>query len=439
MGMDVTVENLEGLNRKITLALPWEGIRAAVDKKLSQTQRKAKVQGFRPGKAPLKMVDAMYGADIRNEVLNDAVVKAFYEVVEAQKLRVAGLPRFNEVENQDDENTFKIDAQFEVFPEVKVGDLSAQEIEKASTEVSDAEVDKTIEILRGQRTRYNHVERAAQKEDRVIIDFAGKIDGEAFDGGSAENYPFVLGQGQMLPEFEAGVEGLKEGESKDVEVSFPEDYHGKEVAGKTAVFTITLRNVSAATLPEVDEEFAKQLGIIDGDVAKMRDEVKKNVSREVNRRVAEKNKAAVMDALLAVTEFDVPAALVQEETGRMMQDARQNFINQGFDAKQLPELPADMFTEQATRRVKLGLILAQLVEEQQLQPTNDDIRDIVAEFAESYEDPAEVIEWYMGDAERQQGPAALATEAKVVEFVLAKAKVTDKALSFDEVMGNTAA
>ena len=437
--MDVTVENLEGLNRKITLALPWEGIRAAVDKKLSQTQRKAKVQGFRPGKAPLKMVDAMYGADIRNEVLNDAVVKAFYEVVEAQKLRVAGLPRFNEVENQDDENTFKIDAQFEVFPEVKVGDLSAQEIEKASTEVSDAEVDKTIEILRGQRTRYNHVERAAQKEDRVIIDFAGKIDGKAFDGGSAENYPFVLGQGQMLPEFEAGVEGLKEGESKDVEVSFPEDYHGKEVAGKTAVFTITLRNVSAATLPEVDEEFAKQLGIIDGDVAKMRDEVKKNVSREVNRRVAEKNKAAVMDALLAVTEFDVPAALVQEETGRMMQDARQNFINQGFDAKQLPELPADMFTEQATRRVKLGLILAQLVEEQQLQPTNDDIRDIVAEFAESYEDPAEVIEWYMGDAERQQGPAALATEAKVVEFVLAKAKVTDKALSFDEVMGNTAA
>ena len=437
--MDVTVENLEGLNRKITLALPWEGIRAAVDKKLSQTQRKAKVQGFRPGKAPLKMVDAMYGADIRNEVLNDAVVKAFYEVVEAQKLRVAGLPRFNEVENQDDENTFKIDAQFEVFPEVKVGDLSAQEIEKASTEVSDAEVDKTIEILRGQRTRYNHVERAAQKEDRVIIDFAGKIDGEAFDGGSAENYPFVLGQGQMLPEFEAGVEGLKEGESKDVEVSFPEDYHGKEVAGRTAVFTITLRNVSAATLPEVDEEFAKQLGIVDGDVAKMRDEVKKNVSREVNRRVAEKNKAAVMDALLAVTEFDVPAALVQEETGRMMQDARQNFINQGFDAKQLPELPADMFTEQATRRVKLGLILAQLVEEQQLQPTNDDIRDIVAEFAESYEDPAEVIEWYMGDAERQQGPAALATEAKVVEFVLGKAKVTDKALSFDEVMGNTAA
>ena len=437
--MDVTVENLEGLNRKITLALPWEGIRAAVDKKLSQTQRKAKVQGFRPGKAPLKMVDAMYGTDIRNEVLNDAVVKAFYEVVEAQKLRVAGLPRFNEVENQDDENTFKIDAQFEVFPEVKVGDLSAQEVEKATTEVSDAEVDKTIEILRGQRTRYNHVERAAQKEDRVIIDFAGKIDGEAFDGGSAENYPFVLGQGQMLPEFEAGVEGLKEGESKDVEVSFPEDYHGKEVAGKTAVFTITLRNVSAATLPEVDEEFAKQLGIVDGDVAKMRDEVKKNVSREVNRRVAEKNKAAVMDALLAVTEFDVPAALVQEETGRMMQDARQNFINQGFDAKQLPELPADMFTEQATRRVKLGLILAQLVEEQQLQPTNDDIRDIVAEFAESYEDPAEVIEWYMGDAERQQGPAALATEAKVVEFVLGKAKVTDKALSFDEVMGNTAA
>lgn len=439
MGMDVTVENLEGLNRKITLALPWEGIRADVDKKLSQAQRKAKVQGFRPGKAPLKMVEAMYGTDIRNEVLNDAVVKAFYGVVEAQKLRVAGFPRFSEVEAQDDENTFKIDAQFEVFPEVKVGDLSAQEIEKFSTEISDAEIDKTIDVLRQQRTRYNHVERAAQKEDRVIIDFAGKVDGEAFEGGSAENYPFVLGQGQMLPEFEAGVEGLKEGESKDVEVNFPEDYHGKEVAGKTAVFTITLKNVSEATLPEINEEFAQQLGIVDGDVAKMREEVKKNVGREVNRRVAEKNKQAVMDALLAVSEFDVPTALVDEEVERMMKDARQNFINQGFDAKQLPELPADMFVEQAKRRVQLGLILAQLVEEQQLQPSNDDIRDIVAEFAESYEDPAEVIEWYMGDAERQQGPAALATEAKVVAYVLDQAKVTDKTLSFDEVMGNTAA
>lgn len=437
--MDVTVENLEGLNRKVTLALPWEGIRAAVDKKLSQAQRKAKVQGFRPGKAPLKMVDAMYGADIRNEVLNDAVVKAFYDMADAQKLRIAGFPRFQEVDNQDDENLFKIDAQFEVLPEVTVGDLSAQEVDKFSTEVTDVEVDKTIDILRGQRTRYNHVEREAKQGDRVIINFVGKIDGAEFEGGSSQNYPFVLGQGQMLPEFEAGVEGLKEGESRDVEVSFPEDYHGKEVAGKTAVFTITLNNVSEATLPEVNEEFAKQLGIADGDVAKMREEVKKNVTREVTRRVNDKTKQAVMDALLAVTEFDVPAALVQEETGRMMQDARQNFINQGFDAKQLPELPADMFTEQATRRVKLGLILAQLVDENKLQPTDDDIRTIVAEFAESYEDPAEVIEWYMSDAERRQGPAALATEAKVVDFVLGKAKINDKALSFDEVMGNTAA
>lgn len=437
--MDVTVENLEGLNRKITLALPWAGITAEVDKKLSQAQRKAKVQGFRPGKAPLKMVEAMHGADIRNEVLNDAVVKAFYEVVEAQKLRVAGFPRFNEVENQDDETTFKIDAQFEVFPTIVVGDLSAQEIEKFTTEVSDAEVDKTIDILRQQRTRYNHVEREAQKTDRVIIDFEGKIDGELFEGGASQNYPFVLGQGQMLPEFEAGVEGLKEGETKDVEVNFPEDYQGTQVAGKTAVFTITLKNVSEATLPEVNEEFAKQLGVQDGDVAKMRDEVKKNVSREVNRRVAEKTKQAVMDVLLAVTEFDVPQALIQDEVARMMEDARQNFINQGFDAAQLPQLPAEMFAEQATRRVKLGLILAQLVEENQLQPTDDEVRDIVAEFAESYEDPAEVIEWYMGDAERRQGPTALATEGKAVAFVLSQAKVVDKALSFDEVMGNTAA
>lgn len=435
--MNVNVENLEGLERKITLALPWEQINAQVEVRLKQAQKKAKIQGFRPGKAPLKMVEGMHGASIRDEVLNELVQKAYFDVIVNQKIRVAGYPRFNALEQaqQDEEGNFKIDAIFEVYPEITIGDIAAQEVEKVTAEIGDAEIDKTIEILRQQRTKFEYVDRAAQNGDRIIIDFAGKIDGVPFEGGASENYPFVLGNGQMLPEFEAGLVGMKENEVKDVEVSFPEDYHGKDVAGKTAVFTLTMKNVSEATLPEVDAEFAKALGIADGSVEGMREEVKKNVSREVVRRVAEQTKENVMKALLASTEISIPTALVVEESHRLLQDARQNFIKQGFDEKQLPELPIEMFKEQAERRVSLGLILAALVEENKLEPTEEQIKAVVQEFADSYEDPQEVIDWYFADEQRLQGPTSLAIESQVVDFVLGKAKVTEKALSFDEVMG----
>ncbi len=433
--MSVTVETLENLERKIVLTLPWAAINAETDKRLQQTQRRVKIDGFRPGKAPLKMVESMYGAGVQNDVMNEQVQKAFYDIAVSENLKVAGMPRFEGVEEQDDQEAFKVAAIFEVFPEVAVGDLAAQEIEKVTAEVGDAEIDKTIEILRQQRTRFNHVEREAQNGDRVIIDFEGKIDDVAFDGGSSQNYPFVLGNGQMLPEFEAGVLGLKAGESKDVEVSFPEDYHGKDVAGKTAVFTITLSNVSEATLPEVDDQFAKALGIADGDVAKMREEVKKNVEREVRRRTQDQTKEAVMEALLKSTEIQLPKALVADEAARLAGEMKQNFVNQGMaDAANL-DLPADMFNEQAERRVALGLILAKVVEENQLEPTEEQIKAVVNDFADSYEDPQEVIDWYFADQQRLQGPTSLAIEANVVEFVLGKAKVTEKALSFDEVMG----
>ncbi|MDO5639503.1 MAG: trigger factor [Neisseria sp.] len=433
--MSVTVETLENLERKIVLTLPWAAINAETDKRLKQTQRRVKIDGFRPGKAPLKMVESMYGAGVQNDVMNEQVQKAFYDIAVSEDLKVAGMPRFEGVEEQDDQEAFKVAAVFEVFPEISVGDLSAQEIEKVTAEVGDAEIDKTIDILRQQRTRFNHVEREAENGDRVIIDFEGKIDGVPFDGGSSKNYPFVLGNGQMLPEFEAGVLGLKEGESKDVEVNFPEDYHGKDVAGKTAVFTITLSNVSAPVLPEVDEQFAKALGIEDGDVAKMREEVKKNVEREVKRRTQDQTKEAVMEALLKATEIQLPKALVADEAARLAAEMKQNFVNQGMaDAANL-DLPADMFNEQAERRVALGLILAKLVEENKLEPSEEQIKGVVSEFAESYEDPQEVIEWYFADQQRLQGPTSLAIEANVVDFVLGKAKVSEKALSFDEVMG----
>lgn len=436
--MSVTLETLENLERKVTLSLPWSSINAECDKRLKQTARKARIDGFRPGKAPLSMIQSMYGAGIQNDVMNELAQKVFFDTAVAEGWKIAGMPRLEGVEGQDDKENFLFSGVFEVFPEVKVGDLSGQEVEKVTATVGDAEVEKTIDILRQQRTRFNHTERAAKDGDRVIIDFAGKIDGEAFAGGSAENYAFVLGQGQMLPEFEAGVNGLKEGESKDVEVNFPEDYHGKEVAGKTAVFTITVRNVAEPVLPEVDEVFAKALGIADGNIETMRAEVKKNVEREVKRRVDSQNKEAAMEALLAVSESQVPNALINEEAERLAAEMKQNFINQGMaDAKNL-DLPLDMFKEQAERRVKLGLILAEVVQANGLEPSKEQIDAVIADFAESYEDPQEVIDWYHADNSRLQGPTSLAVEANVTDFVLGKAKVTEKALSFDEVMGNQA-
>lgn len=434
--MSVTVENLEGLQRKVVLSLPWSEVNAEFDKRLKQTARRVRIDGFRPGKAPLSMVESMYGAGIQNDVLNELAQKAFFDAAVKEGWKIAGMPRLEGVEGQDDKENFHFAGVFEVFPQVVLGDLSAQEVEKISAAVSDEEVEKTIDILRQQRTVFNYAERAAQDGDRVIIDFAGKIDGEAFAGGSAENYAFVLGRGQMLPEFEAGVNGLKEGESKDVEVNFPEDYHGKDVAGKTAVFTITVRNVSEPVLPEVDADFAKALGIEDGDVAKMRAEVKKNVEREVNRRVAEQNKEAAMQALLNAAEgLEVPKVLVDEEAQRMANEMKQNFVNQGMSDAANLDLPADMFKEQAERRVKLGLILAEVVQANQLEPKQEQIDAVIADFAESYEDPQEVIDWYKAEESRLQGPTSLAVEANVVDFVLGKAKIVEKALSFDEVMG----
>ncbi|MGF6147666.1 Trigger factor [Kingella potus] len=434
--MSVTLETLENLERKAILSLPWADINAEYNKRLKQTARRARIDGFRPGKAPLGMIQSMYGAGIQTEVMNELAQKVFFDTAAAEGWRIAGMPRLEGIEGKEDQENFHFAGIFEVFPEVKIGDISTQEIEKADAAVSDAEVEKTIEILRRQRTRFNRAERAAQNGDRVIIDFAGTIGGEAFEGGTAQNYAFILGNGQMLPEFEAGVNGLKEGESKDVQVAFPEDYHGKDVAGKTAVFAITVRNVAEPVLPEVDEQFAKALGIADGNVQTMRAEVKKNVEREVKRRIAARNKEAAMDALLAVSEFPVPNALVADEAARLAAEMKQNFINQGMaDAKNL-DLPADMFTEQAERRIRLGLILAELVRANGLEPTPAQIDAVIADFAESYEDPQEVVEWYHAEKSRLDGPTSLAVEANVTDYVLSQAKVSEKTLSFDEVMGN---
>lgn len=436
--MSATIENLENLERKLIVSLPWSSVNAEFDKRLKQTARKVRIDGFRAGKAPLKIVAEMYGNNIQNDVLNELSQAAFEQTIQDQNIRVAELLRIEAVENTEDQDHFHAAFIFEVLPQVQIGDLSALQIERVVAEVGDAEVEQTIEILRKQRTRFNHVSRAAQEGDRVIIDFEGRIDGELFEGGSSQNYPFVLGQGQMLPEFEAGILGLSEGDRKEVEVNFPEDYHGQDVAGKTAQFVITLNNVSEAELPEVDEQFAKALGIEDGDVAKMREEVRKNVGRELKRRVNAKNTEAVMKALREAHSIELPRSLVARESQRLSEEMMNNFASQGMDVANL-ELPAEMFAERAQNNVALGLLLPELVLSNQLQATEEQIRAVVAEFAESYEDPDEVMEWYFADRTRLQSPANLATEANVVSFVLGQAKVSDRTVSFDEIMGNNAA
>lgn len=434
--MSVTVEKLDNLERKVILSLNWDDIRAKVNTRLKVAQKRARVDGFRPGKAPLKMIDAMYGYGIRDEVLNEMTKKSFEEFIESEKLKIAGLKSLTALEEseQDDDKVYKIAVIFEEYPEIKIGDLTTQEVTKISTEIGEAEIDKTIEILRQQRTRFNHVEREAQNNDRVIINFAGKIDGETFAGGTAENYAFMLGKEQMLPEFEAGVIGMKEGEVKEVSVTFPEDYPSKDIAGKTAIFTITLNNVSGAVLPEVNEEFAKSLGIIDGDVNKMRTEIKKNVEREVNRRVNEMTKDSAINALLASTPIEVPSTVVAEEAKVLAERMKENFAAKGMDQKDL-KLPLEMFNDQAKRRVSISLIMGELVRDQKLEPTEEQVKKIVAEFAESYEHPQEVIDWYYSDRKNLQGANSLAIEQNVVDYILSKAKVTDKTISFDEVMG----
>ena len=445
--MATAVETLEKLERRMTLTIPRAEVQEEVEKRLKIRARTVKAPGFRPGKVPMKMVAAQYGYQVETEVLNDKIGRAFGEAAEENKLRVAGFPKFEAKEGAP-EDTIAVDAVFEVYPEVKVGDLSGVEVEKTVSAVTDAEVDKTVDILRKQRVHY-HVkgeqgahgdggaDTSAQNGDRVTVDFVGTIDGVEFEGGKASDFVFVLGEGRMLPEFEAAAIGLKAGESKTFPMTFPEEYHSKDVAGKAAEFTLTVKQVEWAHMPEVDSEFAKSLGIPDGDLQKMREDIKGNLEREVSNRVKAKTKDSVMDALIKVTEIDVPKALVDQEVQRLMEMARQDMAQRGMNVKDMP-FPAELFTPQAERRVRLGLILAELVKENNLQATPDQVKAQVEEFAQSYEDPQQVIKYYYGDRRRLADVEALVLEENVVNYVLGKSKVTEKSVDFDELMGNNA-
>lgn len=434
--MTVTVETLEKLERKITLTLPADVIQNEVAKRLKRLARDVKMDGFRPGKVPMNVVAQRYGYSVHYEVMNDKVGEAFANAAGEAKLRVAGQPQITEKEGAP-EGQLTFDAVFEVYPEVKIGDLSTAEIEKVSTEVSDAAIDRTLDILRKQRRTFAQraADQAAADGDRVTIDFAGKIDGEAFDGGKAEGFQFIVGDGQMLKEFEDAVRGMKAGESKTFPLPFPADYHGKDVAGKTADFLVTVNKIEAAHLPEVDEALAKSLGIADGTVEALRADIKKNLEREVKFRVQARNKQAVMDALVAKAELDLPKSVVQSEVDRLVEGARADLKQRGIkDADKAP-IPAELFQEQAERRVRLGLVVAELVRANELHAKPEQIKAHIEELASSYEKPADVVRWYTSDNRRMAEVEAVVIENNVTEFVLSKAKVTDKAIGFDELMG----
>ena len=433
--MAVTVETLEKLERKITLSLPVGVIQTEVEARLKKLARTVKMDGFRPGKVPMNVVSQRYGYSVHYEVMNDKVGQAFSSAANEAKLRVAGQPRISEKE-QSPEGEMLFDAVFEVYPEVKIGDLASAQIEKLSSDVSDAAIDKTLDILRKQRRTFSQraLGAAAQESDRATIDFEGKIDGETFAGGKADAFQFLIGDGQMLKEFEQAVLGMKTGESKTFPLSFPADYHGKDVAGKQADFMVTVKKLEAAHLPEVNEALAKSLGIADATVDGLRSDIKKNLEREVKFRLLARNKNAVMDALVSKAELDLPNASVQAELDRMIEAARADLKQRGVkDADKAP-IPDDIFRPQAEKRVRLGLVVAELVRANQLQAKPEQLKTHIEELAASYEKPQDVVRWYLSDNQRMQEVEAVVIENNVTDFVMSQAKVTEKAITFDELM-----
>jgi trigger factor len=436
--MTVTVETLEKLERKITLTLSAEALQSEVATRLKRIARQVKMDGFRPGKVPMNVVAQQYGYSVQYEVMNDKVGEAFAVAANEAKLRVAGQPKITEKEGAP-EGELQFDAVFEVYPEVKIGDLAAAEIEKAAADVNDAAIDRTLDILRKQRRTFAQraADQAAADGDRVSIDFAGKIDGEAFEGGKAEGFQFLVGEGQMLKEFEDAVRGMKSGESKTFPLNFPADYHGKDVAGKTADFLVTLHKIEAPNLPEINEAFAKSLGVDGGTVEALREDIRKNLAREVKFRLQARNKQAVMDALVAKAELDLPKSVVQSEVDRLVEGARADLKQRGIKDVDNAPIPEDLFREQAERRVRLGLVVAELVRANNLQAKAEQIDAHLQDMAASYEKPADVVRWYKGDTRRMAEVEAIVIENNVAEFVLGQAKVTEKAITFEELMGQS--
>jgi trigger factor len=433
--MQADIETIGSLERRLSIAVPMDGVNSEIVNRLKRVARTVKIHGFRPGKVPMKIVEQQYGGQVRQEVLGDEIQKSFGDAIREQNLRVAGSPKIEVKSTDDPTDKFEFTATFEVYPEITVGDLSGALIEKPIVEVGDTEIDKTIEVLRKQRAVFEAADRAAESGDQVNIDYRGTVDGEAFGGGSAEGTVVQLGEGRLLPDFEKNVVGLGAGESKTFDMQFPEDYAGKEVAGKSAQFEVKVNEVLGARLPEVDDEFAKQLGVADGDQVKMRSEIRSNLEREVKRRADGRLKDLAMKVLLDATSVELPKSLVEQESDRLIEQMKQDLKARGMSTDKVP-VPREAFGEEAKRRVQLGLILSELVKSKGLGATPDQIKAVVEEQAKSYDKPEEVKRWYYESPERLRDIESVVLEDNVVQWVTGQAKITEKSTAFDELMGN---
>ena len=431
--MSTAIENISNIERRVALNVPLSEIDQEVQTRLKRMQRTVRMSGFRPGKVPFQLIARQYGHEVHVDVLNQKLGDAFNKVV-TDKLRVAGAPKVQSNEASAQEGSAGFTATFEIYPEITFGDFKTASVEKSVVDIGDTEVDKTIEILRKQRATYSVTDRGVKAEDKVTVNFVGQIDGVVFPGGKGEGFSFVSGAGRMLPEFEAAAIGMKAGQTKDFTLNFPADYHGKDVAGKTATFTLSVLKVEEPVLPAVDAEFAKTLGIAGGEQDKMRAEIKQNLQREVAARTKQKTKESVMDALIKIADFTCPTTLIQSEAGHLAEQARNDLRQRGMQVNDAP-FPADLFTAQAERRVRLGLILAELVEKHNLRAKPEQVRAHIESAAQSYENPAEVIGWYFNDKSRLADVEALVLEDNVVSWVLQNATVSQKSVSFDELMG----
>lgn len=431
--MAASVESISNLERRLTVKVPLAPLEGQITQRLNQISRTAKFAGFRPGKAPLGLVNQHYGNQVRDEVYSKAVETSFGEAVESNKLRVAGFPNIEHKPFEQAATDLEYVATFEVFPEVKIGDISHLQIEKVTLEVADADVNKTLEVLKKQRVTFEPVKRAAKKDDRVNINLTASIDGQQVEDTDGKGMDLVLGEPGRVSSFDDELIGGKTGGVKKFDITYPDDHNPAQIAGKTVSYEVTFNSVSQPILPEIDGEFAKSLGVDDGDIIKMRAEIKLSLEQEVEKRVKARIKEQVFQALVVDSKIDTPKSLVTEEINRMMQMTVQNLQQRGMDPKGIKLEPA-MFEEQAKRSTTLRLILSEIVNTNKLQASADQVRETVDLFAQSYEKPSELVSWYYADVKRLDEPAALATEENVVNWVLSKAKIIPKTIKFDELM-----
>jgi len=429
--MQVSVETTSGLERRVTIQVPAAQIDNAVEERLVQTAKSARINGFRRGKVPMSFVRRQFGAEVRAEVVSDVMRTQYVEAITQEKLNPAGYPEIEANVNEAGKD-LEFTATLEVYPEVEVAPLTDLTVEKPVASVSDEDLDKMAEVLRQQQAKWVEVERAATEEDRVNIDFEGFIDGEAFEGGKAEGHDLGLNSGTFIPGFEAQLVGASAGEDKDVNVTFPEDYQAEQLKGKEAVFKVKVNSVSEQQLPELDEDFFKLYGVEEGGLDAFRADVKKNMERELEQTIKGKVKEQVVDALVAANQFDIPKALIDNEINALRQQAVQQFGGPAdFDAS---ALPAELFQDQAEKRVKLGLVMAAVVESKEIKAEDDDLRAYVEKLAESYQDPQEVVDYYMGNDQMRQQLESAVLEEKVVDVLLAEASVNEVEMSYDDAI-----